>query len=46
MHKSSAERIKEVAVANGMRTLFADGLLKVNKGITTPEEVMRVTVLE
>ena len=46
VHKSSAERIKEVAVANGMRTLFADGLLKVNKGITTPEEVMRVTVLE
>ena len=46
MHKSSAERIKEVAVANGMRTLFADGLIKVNKGITTPEEVMRVTVLE
>ena len=46
VRKSSAEKIKDVAIANGMRTLFADGLLKVNKGITTPEEVMRVCALE
>ncbi len=42
----SAERIREVAIEGGMRTLFADGLLKVNKGITSPEEVMRVTLLQ
>ncbi len=43
---SSAERIRDVAVANGMRSLFADGLIKVNRGITPPEEIMRVTMLE
>ena len=43
---SSSERIREVAIATGMRPLFDDGLIKVNKGITPPEEVMRVTLLE
>jgi type IV pilus assembly protein PilB len=43
---ASAERIREVALTNGMRSLFADGLIKVNRGITPPEEVMRVTMLE
>jgi type IV pilus assembly protein PilB len=43
---SSAEKIRDVALAAGMRSLFADGLIKVNKGITPPEEVMRVTMLE
>ena len=44
--KSSGEKTRDVAIASGMRTLFADGLIKVNKGITPPEEVMRVTLLE
>ncbi len=35
--------IKEYAVAKGMRTLRDDGLLKVAAGITTIEEVLRVT---
>jgi type II secretory ATPase GspE/PulE/Tfp pilus assembly ATPase PilB-like protein len=43
---SSSERIRDVALAAGMRSLFADGLIKVNRGITPPEEVMRVTMLE
>jgi type IV pilus assembly protein PilB len=43
---ASAEKIRDVALANGMRSLFADGLIKVNRGITPPEEVMRVTMLE
>ncbi len=43
---SSAEKIRDVALANGMRSLFSDGLIKVNRGITPPEEVMRVTMLE
>jgi general secretion pathway protein E len=35
--------IKEAAVADGMITMFEDGLGKVRKGITTLDEVMRVT---
>ena len=35
--------IKERAREKGMRTLKEDGLVKVLKGITTPEEVVRVT---
>ena len=35
--------IKETAKKEGMRTLLEDGLLKVKKGITTIEEVLRVT---
>lgn len=40
----SAERIKEVAVSQGMRTLRQDAFLKVEQGLTSPEEAMRVTV--
>ena len=43
---SSAEKVRDVAIAGGMRTLFADGVKKVNKGIVAPEEIMRVTLLE
>jgi len=43
---SSAEKIRDVALAAGMRSLFADGLIKINRGVTPPEEVMRVTMLE
>jgi len=46
IQKSSTEKIRKEAVANGMRPLFADGILKVNRGITTPEEIMRVSILE
>jgi len=35
--------IKEMAVKRGMSTLFEDGILKVKKGLTTLDEVMRVT---
>ena len=40
---ASAYEIKEVAMNNGIRTLRQDGLEKVAKGITTLEEVLRVT---
>jgi len=43
MQQASAEAIKRAAVADGMKTLRADGLAKVRRGITTPEEVIRVT---
>ena len=39
----SSQRIKELAIANGMYTLRQDGLRKVLKGTTTLNEVMRVT---
>jgi type IV pilus assembly protein PilB len=43
---ASSDRIREIAISKGMRVLFEDGLLKVHKGVTTPEEVLRVTMIE
>ena len=40
---SDANAIKEAAVIEGMRTLREDGSDKIMKGITTPEEILRVT---
>lgn len=37
-------QIRKVARDQGMKTLFEDGMAKVKKGITTLEEVMRVTL--
>jgi len=42
--KATAEEITKVAVAEGMQTLRQDGFAKVINGITSIEEVMRVTV--
>ncbi|MBF0569149.1 MAG: Flp pilus assembly complex ATPase component TadA, partial [Candidatus Omnitrophica bacterium] len=41
-----AEQIKRIAVAGGMRTLRQDGWVNVIHGITTPAEVMNVTMKE
>lgn len=41
-HATSGE-IQDQAVAEGMRTMYQDGLLKCFKGITTLEEILRVT---
>jgi len=38
------EEIREVAIKSGMKTLFESGITKVNQGITSLEEVLRVTV--
>ncbi|MFH2137142.1 MAG: ATPase, T2SS/T4P/T4SS family [Candidatus Omnitrophota bacterium] len=43
LHKSSSDEIKRMAMANGMRTLRQSGWLKVLEGVTTPEEILRVT---
>lgn len=40
---STTAQIRETAIAEGMSTLFQDGILKVLSGITTIEEVFRVT---
>ncbi len=45
--KKSADQIKKKAVENqGMKTLREDGLEKARKGITSIEEVLRVTEVE
>lgn len=41
--KPDAQKLKSVAVAKGMQTLRSDGFEKVLRGITTIEEVLRVT---
>jgi type II secretion system protein E len=41
--KASVRQIKDVAIKKGMRTLRQDGLERVTKGITTLDEVFRVT---
>ena len=44
VNKSSAERIKEVAMAAGMLTLREDGWRKVKEGVTTIPEILKVTL--
>lgn len=39
----SEYKIREIAVKNGMRTMVQDGLLKAMQGVTSVEEVFRVT---
>ncbi len=39
-------KIRQAAIANGMRTLVEDGKLKVLKGATSPDEVARSTQVE
>ena len=43
LNRAKASSIKSVALAGGMTTLRADGLDKVRRGITTMDEVMKVT---
>jgi type II secretion system protein E len=46
LKKTPSEQIKRAAIIRGMRTLRQDGWQKVLNGITTPEEVMKVTSAE
>ncbi|WP_422931313.1 GspE/PulE family protein [Singulisphaera sp. PoT] len=39
----STQNIRRVARKQGMRTLFEDGMIKALKGLTTIEEVLRIT---
>jgi type II secretory ATPase GspE/PulE/Tfp pilus assembly ATPase PilB-like protein len=43
--KVSSTQIKKKAIEAGMRTLLQEGWAKIAAGLTTPEEVMRVTEL-
>ena len=46
VRRSPTNEIKELALKRGMRTLFNDGMVKVERGITTVKEVLRVTEIE
>jgi type IV pilus assembly protein PilB len=43
MQESNADQIRDVAVKEGMLTLRMDGLKKLERGVTTLEEVMKET---
>ena len=42
--KASAEAIKQQALETGYKTMRQDGWKKVALGVTTPDEVLRVTI--
>ncbi|MDA8157120.1 MAG: type II secretion system ATPase GspE [Actinomycetota bacterium] len=44
--KADARTIRDKAVSQGMRPLREDGFIKVARGLTTPEEILRVTQKE
>jgi hypothetical protein len=46
LKKTPSSQIKKMAVSKGMRTLRQDGWQKTISGLTTPEEVMKVTSIE
>jgi general secretion pathway protein E/type IV pilus assembly protein PilB len=46
LKKASTDEIREVAVSRGMKTLRLCGWKKVIEGLTTPEEILRVTQSE
>jgi general secretion pathway protein E len=43
MSNADASQITHAAIRNGMRQLREDGWEKISEGVTTPDEVMRVT---
>ena len=43
MKKANADQIRKKAIENGMTTMLDDGISKVLSGITTVEEIIRVT---
>ncbi len=42
LRKASADELKRIAVGSGMTTMLEDGLYKVELGLTTIEEILRV----
>jgi type II secretory ATPase GspE/PulE/Tfp pilus assembly ATPase PilB-like protein len=43
LHQRGANELRQLAIRDGMRTLQRDGLRLVSEGVTTLEEVLRVT---
>ena len=46
LQRAKASSINQAAIANGMRSLRDDGISKMQQGLTTMDEVIRVTGLE
>jgi type IV pilus assembly protein PilB len=44
--RAPTNKIRKAALASGMKSLLADGRLKVLHGITTPEEIVKVAQVE
>jgi type II secretory ATPase GspE/PulE/Tfp pilus assembly ATPase PilB-like protein len=44
--RANAQRIRAQAVSEGMTLLYDDGIRKMRDGVTTIEEVVRVTTWE
>ena len=43
LRRGEARELEQAAIAGGLRTMFDDGLVKARAGLTTIEEVLRVT---
>jgi len=43
MRNANAGEIRNLAIQEGMHTMFDNGMAKVMSGVTTIEEVLRVT---
>jgi general secretion pathway protein E len=43
LRRADAAALRQTAIANGMQTLAGDGWVKVAQGMTTSQEVLRVT---
>jgi type IV pilus assembly protein PilB len=46
LERASANEIKKVAIEEGMLTLRRDGLMKLRKGLTTTEEILKETAAD
>ena len=44
MHRANANDIRAEAKKNGMKTIEDDGFAKINLGLTSIEEVLRITM--
>jgi type IV pilus assembly protein PilB len=44
--KAPSNLLRKAAIASGMRPLMEDGKIKIFKGITTPEEIAKVSQVE
>ena len=43
LEKADSNMIRQKAIAFGMKTLWEDGWMKVEQGVTTVEDLLRVT---
>jgi len=43
LEKASADKIRQVAIKSGMKSLALSGWNKIIQGLTTPAEVMKIT---